>query len=194
VAESDDRAANGESHVIRLKSNERYSFVDIVYGRYAKNEDEDDFILIKADGFPTYHFANVVDDHLMGITHVIRGAVSATYFLSTPHLSKCFQEWLISTPKHISLYKAFGWKSPRFAHVALLADSKGEKLSKRNNSADLSWYKDRLIVPSALNNWLALLGCRLRQKDNSETFLTMEDLIKNVSITLANTPTADPGG
>jgi len=76
--ESDERAANGEAHVIRFKvdnSTLRASFVDIVYGRFQKREDEDDFILIKSDGFPTYHFANVVDDHLMDITHVIRGAV-----------------------------------------------------------------------------------------------------------------------
>ena len=76
--EADERAARGEQHVIRFKTNHslpRPSFVDLTYGRFQKREDEDDFILIKSDGFPTYHFANVVDDHLMDITHVIRGAV-----------------------------------------------------------------------------------------------------------------------
>lgn len=73
---SADRAARGETHVVRFKSGDSLSFVDRVYGRYEKKEEEGDFILVKSDGFPTYHFANVVDDHLMDITHVIRGAVS----------------------------------------------------------------------------------------------------------------------
>lgn len=74
--ESADRAARGETHVVRFRGGERLSFVDRVYGRYEKKQEEEDFILVKSDGFPTYHFANVVDDHLMDITHVIRGAVS----------------------------------------------------------------------------------------------------------------------
>lgn len=74
--ESADRAARGEAHVVRFRGGENPSFVDRVYGRYEKKEEEDDFILVKTDGFPTYHFANVIDDHLMEITHVIRGAVS----------------------------------------------------------------------------------------------------------------------
>ncbi|KAF6831916.1 glutamyl-tRNA synthetase [Colletotrichum plurivorum] len=144
---SERRAAGGEQHVVRFRSFGRPSFIDSVYGRYQRKEDEPDFILIKSDGYPTYHFANVVDDHLMEITHVIRGA-----------------EWLISTPMHISLYEAFKWTPPTFAHVGLLCNEKGEKLSKRNQDIDVSSYRDKGILPSALNNWLALLGWSMDPK------------------------------
>ncbi|WYZ39826.1 hypothetical protein EsH8_IV_000167 [Colletotrichum jinshuiense] len=166
--QAERRAANGETHVVRFRSEGRPSFVDKVYGNYQKNEDEDDFILIKSDGYPTYHFANVVDDHLMEITHVIRGA-----------------EWLISTPKHIALYDAFKWEPPTFAHAGLLCAQNGEKLSKRNHDIDISSYRDKGILPSALNNWLALLGWSMNEKDLAkagEVFYTTNELAEKFSL------------
>ncbi|KAF3345712.1 hypothetical protein VdG2_05948 [Verticillium dahliae VDG2] len=168
------RAANGESHVVRFRSEGRPSFTDVVYGRYQKNEDESDFILMKTDGYPTYHFANVVDDHLMEITHVIRGV-----------------EWLISTPKHIALYDAFKWTPPTFAHAGLLCGPNGEKLSKRNRTIDIDIgaYRDQGILPSALNNWLALLGWSPSKNASAkgDVFPSMDELAKKFSL---NAPTS----
>ncbi|KAK2015571.1 glutamyl-tRNA synthetase [Colletotrichum eremochloae] len=167
-SQAERRAANGEKHVVRFRSQDRPSFVDRVYGNYQKNEDEDDFILVKSDGYPTYHFANVIDDHLMEITHVIRGA-----------------EWLISTPKHIALYDAFKWEPPTFAHAGLLCAQNGEKLSKRNHDIDISSYRDKGILPSALNNWLALLGWSMNEKDlakGGEVFYTTNELAEKFSL------------
>ncbi|KAL2760907.1 hypothetical protein ACRALDRAFT_1026266 [Sodiomyces alcalophilus JCM 7366] len=163
------RAAHGKSHVVRFRSEGRPSFTDVVYGHYQKNEDESDFILIKTDGFPTYHFANVVDDHLMKITHVIRGV-----------------EWLISTPKHVALYNAFNWTPPAFAHAGLLCSPNGEKLSKRNRDIDIdiAAYRDKGILPSALNNWLALLGWSPDKNVGvkGDIFPTMDDLAKKFTL------------
>lgn len=96
---------------------------------------------MKSDGFPTYHFANVVDDFLMRITHVIRG-----------------EEWLPSTPKHLLLYKMFELDPPQFAHLPLLLNMKGQKLSKRHGDVSVSEYRDKGFLPEALLNGLALLG------------------------------------
>ncbi|KAJ6781137.1 hypothetical protein PWT90_04856 [Aphanocladium album] len=143
AAESDRRAAAGEAHVVRFKGNAfgRPKLRDAIYGNFQKNEDEEDFIILKSDGFPTYHFACVVDDHLMKITHVIRG-----------------EEWLISAPKHIALYQAFGWQPPIFAHLGLLVNPDGTKLSKRNDDVNLSKYKTDRVFPAPLLSWLANLG------------------------------------
>ncbi|TKW50270.1 Glutamate--tRNA ligase [Colletotrichum tanaceti] len=167
-SQAERRAANGEKHVVRFRSEGRPSFIDQVYGNYQKNENEDDFILVKSDGYPTYHFANVIDDHLMEITHVIRGA-----------------EWLISTPKHIALYDAFKWEPPTFAHAGLLCAQNGEKLSKRNHDIDISSYRDKGVLPSALNNWLALLGWSMNEKDlakGGEVFYTTNELAEKFSL------------
>ncbi|KAJ4351190.1 Glutamate--tRNA ligase mitochondrial [Didymosphaeria variabile] len=116
--ESEDRAAKGESHVIRLRIPDQYpTYNDLVYGKFKPLKRRghvveaayEDPILLKSDGLPTYHLANVVDDHHMKITHVIRGA-----------------EWMPSTPKHVAMYNAFGWTPPEFAHVGLLADEHGD--------------------------------------------------------------------
>lgn len=143
--ESARRAAAGEPHVVRFRGGAaagRPALRDAIYGNFQKSEDEEDFILLKSDGFPTYHLACVVDDHLMKITHVIRG-----------------EEWLISAPKHIALYQAFGWTPPIFAHLGLLVNPDGTKLSKRNADVDLSTYKTGgRIFPAALLAWLANLG------------------------------------
>ncbi|KAM5353929.1 hypothetical protein ACJ41O_000579 [Fusarium nematophilum] len=154
--ESDRRATSGEPHVVRLDSG-RFGtprFKDAIYGPFQKKEPEEDFVLMKTDGYPTYHLANVVDDHLMKITHVIRG-----------------EEWLISTPKHMALYEAFGWKPPTFAHLGLLTSNDGSKLSKRNDSVNLSTYMNQKIFPMALQAWLANLGASFKKGAGVPRFL-----------------------
>jgi glutamyl-tRNA synthetase len=101
----------------------------------------DDQVLLKSDGFPTYHLANVVDDHLMRITDVIRA-----------------EEWISSTPKHVLLYKAFGWEIPRFWHMPLLRNIDKSKISKRKNPVSLIYYRDSGYMPEALLNFLGLMG------------------------------------
>ncbi|CAM1510008.1 Fc.00g003430.m01.CDS01 [Cosmosporella sp. VM-42] len=162
--ESDKRAAAGEPHVVRLNSGKfgRPTFQDAIYGPFQKKQDEEDFVLMKTDGYPTYHLANVVDDHLMKITHVVRG-----------------EEWLISTPKHIALYEAFGWKPPTFAHLGLLVDNDGSKLSKRNASVDLSTYRQQNTFPLALQAWLANLGSSFRTK--VPTARTLKEVADNLT-------------
>ncbi|KAI0458359.1 hypothetical protein F5B21DRAFT_460814 [Xylaria acuta] len=161
--ESAQRAANGEAHCIRFKSDSKAPPVrDLVYGTYKSPVPLDDFIIIKRDGFPTYHFANVVDDHLMKITHVIRGA-----------------EWLISTPRHVALYNAFGWEHPQFAHVGLLVDQKKQKLSKRFGSFNLSSWKEKGILPIALLNYVLLLGWSpSRDSGEKSEIMNMDDMIQ----------------
>ncbi len=117
------------------------SFVDLIAGRIDAPR-PDDQVILKADGFPTYHLAVVVDDHLMGITHVVRG-----------------QEWISSTPKHLLLYTWLGWKAPHFAHMPLLRDEHKAKISKRKNPwARLTWFREQGYLPEALVNFLALQG------------------------------------
>ena len=106
-----------------------------------ENKQLDDFVLIKSDGFPTYHFANVVDDHLMQITHVIRA-----------------EEWVSSTPKHLLLYRPFGFTPPLFVHVPLILGPDRSKLSKRHGDTSLLEYRDKGYIREALVNFLALLG------------------------------------
>ncbi|TWU72345.1 Glutamate--tRNA ligase mitochondrial [Metarhizium rileyi] len=158
-SESEIRARNGDSHVVRLKGDAfgRLKFRDAIYGLFQKQDLEEDFVILKSDGFPTYHLANVVDDHLMNITHVIRG-----------------EEWLISTPKHLALYKAFDWEPPTFAHLGLLVNPDGSKLSKRNDSVNLSTYQNRGVFPMALLSWLANLGSSF--KPNTKPPRTISDL------------------
>lgn len=130
-------------HVIRLLIPDKIiEFNDLVRGQIAVfGRDIDDQILLKSDGFPTYHLGVVVDDHLMEITHVIRG-----------------EEWLPSTPKHVILYQAFGWQLPIFAHMSLLRNPDKSKLSKRKNPVWTSYYLDQGIFSEALLNYLALMG------------------------------------
>ncbi|KAF9963386.1 Glutamyl-tRNA synthetase [Modicella reniformis] len=115
---------------------------DEVHGKVEfSNKEVDDSVLMKSDGYPTYHLANVVDDHLMGITHVIRG-----------------QEWLPSAPKHVILYGMFGWDTPKFAHVPLLLNTDKSKLSKRSGDVNVEDYRDKGYFPEAVVNFVALLG------------------------------------
>ena len=138
------RIAAGEKYVIRLAMPEtgQTRFVDGLRGEIAiDNATIDDQVLLKSDGFPTYHLANVVDDHLMEISHVIRA-----------------EEWIISTPKHIQLYQAFGWKAPAFLHMPLLRNPDRSKISKRKNPVSLDYYRDTGFFPEALLNFLSLMG------------------------------------
>ncbi len=125
-----------------MPDNETVIIQDIIHGEIKFNtKDIDDQVLLKSDGYPTYHLANVVDDHLMKITHVIRG-----------------EEWISSTPKHVLLYKAFGWDLPQFAHTPLLRNSDRSKLSKRRHPVWASWYLDQGYLPEAILNYLSLMG------------------------------------
>lgn len=165
--ESSDRAHRGDSYAVMFKADPTPTppIRDIVYGMFQSSLREDDFVIRKRDGFPTYHFANVVDDHFMRITHVIRGA-----------------EWLISTPKHIQLYNALEWAPPAFAHVGLLVDKQRKKLSKRAPGVDLSWYKKEDILPSSLLNFAVLLGWNpaFTANEARSEVLTLEDMVRKV--------------
>lgn len=134
----------GEASVVRLKvpDNEVISWNDAIRGQVEFASDSvDDQVLLKSDGFPTYHFAVVVDDHLMKITHVLRG-----------------EEWISSTPKHLLLYRAFGWEPPLFAHMPLIRNADKSKLSKRKNDVSILSYREKGYLPEALVNFIALLG------------------------------------
>lgn len=143
------RLERGDEHVIRLNvpRGETVRFEDLVRGWVSFETDTvDDQVLIKSDGLPTYHLANIVDDHLMGVTHVIRG-----------------EEWLPSTPKHLLLYGALGWAPPKMAHLPLILSPNGGKLSKRNAEAmgipvSVRQYREAGYEPEALLNFLAFLG------------------------------------
>ncbi len=123
------------------------------------NAQVDDQILLKSDGFPTYHLANVVDDHLMEITHVIRA-----------------EEWISSTPKHIMLYNAFGWKLPEFIHMPLLRNDDKSKISKRKNPVSLVYYQQAGFLPQAMLNFLGLMGWSM--PDDREMF-SLDEMIQN---------------
>ena len=154
-----------EPHVVRLNvEHGKKVFVDdVIRGKVEFDTDKvDDQILIKSDGYPTYHLANVVDDHLMGITHVIRG-----------------EEWLSSTPKHILLYEYFGWEKPTFAHLPLLLNPDKSKLSKRQGDVAVEDYRDKGYLKEALLNFVAFLGWN--PGDESE-FLTLDELIQKFSL------------
>jgi len=136
--------AAGASHVVRLKIplGRTVVFNDLIRGQIEYQSDVlDDLVLMKADGFPTYHMANVVDDREMRITHVLRG-----------------DEWIASTPRHVLLYEAFGWTPPAFAHLPVILSPDGGKLSKRKGAASVLDYKRGGFLPEALFNFLALLG------------------------------------
>jgi len=139
-----ERIGKGESHVIRLNivPNKQIIFEDVIRGDISISSNEvDDQVLLKSDGYPTYHLGVVVDDHEMNITHIIRA-----------------EEWISSTPKHILLYKSFRWSLPVFAHVPILRNPDKSKLSKRKNPVWASWYLEQGYLPEAVLNYLALMG------------------------------------
>lgn len=152
----------GRSFVVRLKVP---LTGDVVFKDEIKGvikvpcADVDDQVLMKSDGLPTYHLANVVDDHLMEISHVIRG-----------------DEWISSTPKHILINEAFGFKPPTFVHMPLLLGTDGKKLSKRKNPTSAFFYKDSGYLPEAFINFLTLMGYSM---EGEQEIYTLEEVIKN---------------
>jgi len=155
--------------VIRLKIPEEGEiiFEDYIRGKIiTANSTLDDIILLKSDGFPTYHLANVVDDHLMGITHVIRG-----------------EEWIPSTPRHIILYNAFGWKPPVFSHVPVILAQGGGKLSKRHGVTMVKQFRQKGFLNEAVLNFITLLGWSL--DDKTELF-SMKELIEHFDLDRVN--------
>jgi len=161
--------AKTEPHVVRMKipGNGHLDFDDQIHGHisYPLNQ-IDDQVLLKTDGFPTYHLANVVDDHYMGVTLVIRG-----------------EEWLPSTPKHILLYQYLGWEHPQFAHLPLLLNANHAKLSKRQGDVAVEDYRARGILPEALVNFIALLGWN--PGDDRELF-SLAELVRAFSLERVN--------
>ena len=140
------------------------TFTDALYGDITvKNEELDDMILIKSDGFPTYNFANVIDDHLMGITHVVRG-----------------NEYLSSTPKYTRLYQAFGWQEPVYIHCPLITDENHQKLSKRCGHSSFEDLLEQGFVPEALVNFIALLGW---SPVGNEEIFSLQELIEQFDYT-----------
>jgi glutamyl-tRNA synthetase len=159
------RLAAKEAHVIRLKvpDSGKISWNDAIRGEIEFDLTMvDDQVLLKSDGFPTYHLAVVVDDHLMKITHVLRG-----------------EEWISSTPKHLLLYQAFGWEVPVLAHMPLIRNADKSKLSKRKNDVSIMSYRDKGYLPEALLNFIALLGWS--HPDKKEIF-SFEEFLKVMSL------------
>ena len=160
-AEIKQRLSDGASSVVRMHVPEgETSFEDVIRGKIViKNSEVDDQVLLKSDGFPTYHLANVVDDHLMQITHVIRG-----------------EEWISSTPKHVILYQMLGWQVPAFAHCPLLLNADHSKLSKRQGDVAAEDYLAKGYLPEALLNFLCLLGYNPRGDQELYSMQEMIDL------------------
>lgn len=160
---------NKEPYVIRQKVDTagQTKFTDLVRGDIViDNSTLDDSVLIKSDGWPTYNFANVIDDHLMGVTHIIRG-----------------EEFIPSTPKFIQLYKAFGWDIPLHAHLSLILDNNRAKLSKRTGEVSLEKYIEQGYLPETLINFIALLGWN--PGDDRELF-TLKELVKEFDLNKVN--------
>jgi len=157
--------AQGIAPVVRFKTplSGRTTFHDLVRGDVTfENDTLDDFVLLKSDGFPTYHLANVVDDHLMGITHVLRG-----------------DEWVSSTPRHVLMYQAFDWQPPVFAHLPMILGPDRAKLSKRHGDTSILQYRDKGFLPDALFNFLGLLGWSL---DDKTELISRQDFVRHFSL------------
>ena len=159
------RAAEGSPPVVRFKIplEGQTKFNDVIWGEVAfEHSTIDDFVLLKSDGYPTYHLANVVDDHLMEISHVLRA-----------------EEWLSSTPRHLLLYQALGFEPPQFAHLPMILGSDRAKLSKRHGAVSITEYRDQGYLPEAMMNFLALLGWSL---DDKTELLSCEELVRSFSL------------
>ncbi len=157
--------AKGIAPVVRFKTPHEgeTTFDDLVYGSVTfKHDTLDDFVLLKSDGYPTYHLANIVDDHLMTISHVLRA-----------------EEWLSSTPRHVLLYQALEWQAPRFAHLPMILGPDRAKLSKRHGATNINEYQREGYLPDAMVNFLALLGWSL---DDRTELLSREELVKSFSL------------
>jgi glutamyl-tRNA synthetase len=171
-AEADRRAAAGEPCTVRLKiplagEGETIpvtTFYDNIVGEVEWRNDviNPDPVLLKSDGFPTYHLANVVDDHLMEITHILRA-----------------QEWLPSVPLHVIMYKAFGWAHPEFCHLPMVMGQDGKKLSKRHGSTGIDEFRRQGCLPEALVNYVALVGTSYEE---GKELYTLEELVECFSL------------
>jgi len=165
LAERAKLEAQGIKSVVRFKTplEGETRFSDLIKGEVVfDNSTLDDFVLLKSDGYPTYHLANVVDDHLMEITHIMRA-----------------DEWLSSTPRHVLLYDALGYRPPLFAHLPMILGEDRSKLSKRHGATSIIEYRHQGYLPQAMMNFLALLGWSL--DDRTELF-TKDELIRHFSI------------
>jgi len=151
--------------VIRFKAplDGQTSFDDLLRGQIIfENTTLDDFVLLKSDGYPTYHLANIVDDHLMEISHVLRA-----------------DEWLSSAPRHVLLYQALGWQPPQFAHLPMILGADRSKLSKRHGATAITEYQEQGYLPEAMFNFLVLLGWAL---DDKTELLAREEIVKHFSL------------
>ncbi len=163
--EVEKRLEAGDQYVIRLRfpKSTDIKFTDIVRGEVTMNTDDlDDQVLIKSDGYPTYHFAVVVDDYLMKITHIIRG-----------------EEWLASTPKHVYLYQVFGWDVPQYVHLPNILNADRKKLSKRQGDVAVEDFLNKGYLPEGLVNYIALVGW---SPDDNEEIFSMEELEQKFSL------------
>jgi glutamyl-tRNA synthetase len=164
-AERDQKIAEGVKPVVRFKTpfGGKTCFQDLLRGEVSfENSTIDDFVLLKSDGYPTYHLANIIDDHLMQISHVLRA-----------------EEWLSSTPRHIMLYNAVGFEPPIFAHLPMILGPDRSKLSKRHGATALTDYRDQGYLPETMFNFLALLGWSLDEK--TELF-SRQELVEYFSL------------
>jgi glutamyl-tRNA synthetase len=160
-----EQASRGIKPVVRFKTptQGQTRFQDMLRGEVVfENSTLDDFVLLKSDGYPTYHLANIVDDHAMEISHVLRA-----------------EEWLSSTPRHVMLYQAMGYEPPQFAHLPMILGPDRSKLSKRHGATALTEYRDQGYLPETMLNFLALLGWSLDEK--SELF-TRQELLTQFSL------------
>ncbi|XP_062507738.1 glutamate--tRNA ligase-like isoform X2 [Corticium candelabrum] len=149
---------------MRVPSTGTVTYSDLVYGTMEFHAHTiSDQILIKSDGYPSYHLASIVDDHHMGVTHVLRG-----------------EEWLSSTPKHVMLYHAFGWPMPLLCHLPLLMNSDGTKMSKRDSHMSVGECKEMGILPAALLNFVAHLGWS--PDDHTLRYMTFDELVDQFSL------------
>ncbi len=161
ISEAKRRKENGEKYVVRLKvpKNEKITVNDYIRGEIEFDSNTiDDQVLLKSDGYPTYHLAVVVDDHLMGISHTVRGP-----------------EYVTSFPKHKLLYDFFGWEMPIFIHTPLITNMDNSKLSKRQGHASSDWYRRKGFLPDAVLNFIALLGW---SHPEEKEFFTYEEFVK----------------
>jgi glutamyl-tRNA synthetase len=164
--EIEGKKESGLCGVLRFRipdDREKTSFVDAVRGEITfENRLLDDFVILKSDGYPTYHFASVVDDHLMNITHVIRS-----------------EEWISSTPKHVMLYEALGWAPPVWVHPPLILGPDRSKLSKRHGAVRFLDYKERGFLPEAMMNFISLLGWSTGE---DQEIYSVDELIQRFSL------------
>ncbi|MFC2020085.1 glutamate--tRNA ligase, partial [Chloroflexota bacterium] len=163
--EMQQKEAESITPVVRFKTplDGETRFKDLIWGEVVfQNSTLDDLVLLKSDGYPTYHLANIVDDHRMQITHVLRA-----------------EEWLSSTPRHVLLYAALGLKPPQFAHLPMILGTDRAKLSKRHGAVAITSFKDLGYLPEAMVNFLALLGWSL--DDKTELF-SIQELVNNFSL------------